>query len=70
LTKAQGITINRPYTIYGWNIMDCRQKYVALSRSSKYEYVFIKDLERPDMVQEEQYDDADFLDADFDDLYD
>jgi ATP-dependent exoDNAse (exonuclease V) alpha subunit len=39
--KSQGQTINKPYTIHDWNLMDETCKYVSLSRSSEYEYVNI-----------------------------
>ena len=39
--KSQGQTLNKPYTIHDWNLMDTTCKYVSLSRSSKFEYVNI-----------------------------
>ena len=38
---AQGLTYDHPYTIYEFNRFDLRLKYVALSRSKKYEYINI-----------------------------
>ena len=32
--SSQGETFNEPYTIYDWNILDKRLRYVALTRSS------------------------------------
>ena len=37
--KAQGMTINRPYSIYEYNRMQHDMLYVALTRTSKNEYV-------------------------------
>jgi len=37
--KAQGMTINRPYSIYEYNRMQHDMMYVALTRTSKKEYV-------------------------------
>ena len=37
--KAQGMTINRPYSIYEYNRMQHDMLYVALTRTSKKEYV-------------------------------
>ena len=37
--KAQGCSFDHPYTIYEWNRFDSRLKYVALSRSTKREYI-------------------------------
>jgi len=39
--KSQGSTFNHPYTIHEWNKFDNRMKYVALSRTSKKEYINI-----------------------------
>ena len=36
---AQGQTYNHPYTIYEFNRMDGRFKYVALSRSTKKSFI-------------------------------
>ena len=38
---SQGCSFDFPYTIYEFNKMDARLKYVALSRSKKYEYINI-----------------------------
>ena len=38
---AQGSTFDYPYTIYEFNRMDARLKYVALSRSTKQQYINI-----------------------------
>ena len=38
---SQGCTINEPYTIHEFDRLDNRARYVALSRSSKYEYINI-----------------------------
>ena len=37
--KAQGMTINRPYSIYEYDTMDYEMRYVALTRTRKKEYV-------------------------------
>ena len=37
--KAQGMTINKPYSIYEYNRMQHDMLYVALTRTSKKEYV-------------------------------
>ena len=37
--KAQGMTINRPYSIYEYNRMQHDMLYVDLTRASKKEYV-------------------------------
>ena len=39
--KSQGSTYDHPYTIYEWDKMDNRLKYVALSRATKKEHVNI-----------------------------
>jgi hypothetical protein len=39
--KSQGQTFNHPYTIHQWSLFDERLKYVALSRSTKKEYINI-----------------------------
>jgi ATP-dependent exoDNAse (exonuclease V) alpha subunit len=39
--KVQGATYNYPYTIFEWNFMSDRGKYVCLSRATKLEYVNI-----------------------------
>lgn len=39
--KSQGCTFNHPYTIHEWALFDERLKYVALSRSTKKEYINI-----------------------------
>ncbi len=39
--KAQGDTIDKPYTIYEWKLMDEKLKYTALTRSTKKEYLNI-----------------------------
>ena len=39
--KSQGQTINKPYTIHDWYLMDKTCKYVSLSRASNYDYVNI-----------------------------
>ena len=39
--KCQSITIREPYTIYKWNQLDTRLKYVALSRSSDIKFISI-----------------------------
>ena len=38
---TQGSTFAHPYTIYEFNRMDARLKYVALSRSTKQAYINI-----------------------------
>ena len=38
---AQGLTINEPYTVHEFQKMDKKLRYVALSRSKKYEYINI-----------------------------
>ena len=35
--RSQGTTFDHPYTIFEWDLMDERLKYVALSRSTKKE---------------------------------
>ena len=37
--KSQGETYNHPYTIYEWNRMDSRLKYVALSRATQKAFI-------------------------------
>jgi energy-coupling factor transporter ATP-binding protein EcfA2 len=39
--SAQGMSIDEPYTIFQWDRMDQRLKYVALSRSRSLEYIHI-----------------------------
>ena len=39
--SSQGATFDYPYTIYELNMMDARLKYVALSRSTKQQYINI-----------------------------
>jgi hypothetical protein len=39
--SAQGMSIDKPYTIHEFNRMDKKLKYVALSRATKYENVNI-----------------------------
>jgi hypothetical protein len=39
--SAQCMSIGEPYTIHGWDAMDQRLKYVALSRSREYSYINI-----------------------------
>jgi ATP-dependent exoDNAse (exonuclease V) alpha subunit len=39
--SSQGMTIDKPYTIHEFNRMSKKLKYVALSRSSMYEYINI-----------------------------
>jgi ATP-dependent exoDNAse (exonuclease V) alpha subunit len=39
--SAQGLTINGPYTIHEFQRMDQKLRYVALSRSKKYDYINI-----------------------------
>lgn len=39
--KSQGCTFNFPYTIHQWKLFDKRLKYVALSRTTKKEYINI-----------------------------
>ena len=42
--KAQGMTINKPYSIYEYNRMKHDMLYVALTRTSKEEYVNFCDI--------------------------
>ena len=42
--KAQGMTINKPYTIYEYDKMKHDMLYVALTRTSKEEYVNFCDI--------------------------
>ena len=42
--KAQGMTIHRPYTIYEYNRMQHDMLYVALTRTSKKEYVNFSEI--------------------------
>ena len=37
--RSQGMTFNEPYTIYEWDQMDEKLKYVALSRGTKKENI-------------------------------
>ena len=37
--SSQGSTFDRPYTIYQFDMMDARLRYVSLSRSTKKEYI-------------------------------
>ena len=39
--KSQGATFNHPYTIHEWSRLDQRLKYVALSRSTNYDFINI-----------------------------
>ncbi len=39
--SSQGMSIDKPYTIYEFNRMSKKLKYVALSRSTKHEYINI-----------------------------
>jgi ATP-dependent exoDNAse (exonuclease V) alpha subunit len=39
--SAQGMSIDKPYTIHEFNKMDQKLKYVALSRATKYENINI-----------------------------
>jgi ATP-dependent exoDNAse (exonuclease V) alpha subunit len=39
--SSQGLSIDKPYTIHEFNRMSKKLKYVALSRSTKYEYINI-----------------------------
>ena len=39
--SSQGMSIDKPYTIHEFNRMSKKLKYVALSRSTKYEYINI-----------------------------
>jgi len=39
--SAQGMSIDKPYTIHEFNRMDQKLKYVALSRATKYENINI-----------------------------
>jgi hypothetical protein len=39
--SAQGMSIDKPYTIHEFNRMDKKLKYVALSRATKYENINI-----------------------------
>ena len=38
---SQGCTINQPYTIHEFDLLDQRARYVALSRSSQMDYINI-----------------------------
>ena len=37
--SSQGATFDHPYTIYQFDMMDARLRYVSLSRSTKKEYI-------------------------------
>ena len=37
--KAQGMSYNHPYSIYEWDRMDSRLKYVALSRATQKQFI-------------------------------
>jgi ATP-dependent exoDNAse (exonuclease V) alpha subunit len=39
--KSQGMSFDHPYTIHEWSKFDNRMKYVALSRSTKKDYINI-----------------------------
>ena len=39
--KSQGSTFNQPYTIHQWNRLDEKLKYVAISRTTKKDFVNI-----------------------------
>ena len=39
--SSQGMSIDKPYTIHEFNRMSKKLKYVALSRSTKHEYINI-----------------------------
>ena len=39
--KSQGTTIDKPYTIFEWSHFDTQMKYVAITRSTKKEYLNI-----------------------------
>jgi len=39
--KSQGITLRKNFTIWQWDLMDKKSKYVALSRSSDIKYINI-----------------------------
>jgi ATP-dependent exoDNAse (exonuclease V) alpha subunit len=39
--SAQGMSIDKPYTIHEFNKMDQKLKYVALSRATKHENINI-----------------------------
>jgi len=39
--KSQGSTFNQPYTIHQWNRLDEKLKYVAISRTTKKEFINI-----------------------------
>lgn len=39
--KAQGTTIDKPFTIYEWNRFDTRLRYTAITRASKFENISI-----------------------------
>ena len=39
--RAQGETIDTNYTIYEWNKMDTKLRYVALSRATNKKYIII-----------------------------
>lgn len=77
LTKAQGSTFRCEYTIYGWNIMTSTHKYVAISRSSRFDLINVKDVPVDYECDEDddcEYDNEDIaedidLDNDFEDLY-
>lgn len=40
--KSQGRTINQPYTIHDWHLMNETCRYVSLSRASDFDYVNFK----------------------------
>jgi ATP-dependent exoDNAse (exonuclease V) alpha subunit len=39
--SCQGMSIDKPYVIHEWDRMNQKLKYVALSRSTKHEYINI-----------------------------
>ena len=43
--KAQGMTINQPYSIYEYKRMKHDMLYVCLTRTSKQEYVYFCDIQ-------------------------
>ena len=53
--KYQGGTINEPYCIYNANVMDKKELYTALSRTTRYEYLHIAKTASIYSVKEKKY---------------
>jgi histidinol phosphatase-like enzyme len=56
--KSQGATIRKPYTVYDWNKMNERMKYVAISRGTTIKHVNIIEKRTDEAVESdgEQHD--------------